>query len=273
MTMSIPPTKDFTTDFWLLMDHLRAAEPFAFSRFSDGEIFMMQNQEIVMARDHCKVKGQVHKIKYAEDDLKHFDPAHHQFYRRQLIGAFVHRQHNYYKGLSCRCCIGDEDFKWQLNILGRAQMMGAEDRYDIGELTWSNLLINANYLLFINEMVPVLREYPIVIVVNKNASLASLRFNITKEFRVGPQCITNDYGIIEEIDQFINTDKVEGRLFLFAASSLSNMAIHKLYEKYPQNTYMDIGSALNPFMPGIGSRRNYMNQFTQKKVTYKPCIW
>ncbi len=266
--ITMPPNKTFDGDFDSFLKMLEGRESFAFSRFSDGEVFMMQGQEIVMAADHCKVKGRVHRISYPEDDYKHYDPEQHEFYREKLVEAFVHRQKNYFKGLSCRCCIGEADFKWQIELIEKGY-----DDCDQGHLTWSNLLINANYLKFLKEMYPVIFTYPIVMTVNKNAQLGDLGLDIKKEFRVGPNCIVNDYSIIEEMLSYIRNNEITGHLFLFAASSLSNMAIHQLYKEFPSNTYMDIGSSLNPFMPGIGSRRSYMNQLNTEQVSYKLCIW
>lgn len=271
MRMTMPPDKTFSGDFDRIREMLETGENFAFSRFSDGEVFMMQGQEIVMAADHSKVKGRVHHVRFAPDDHKHFNPAEHEFYRQALEDAFTHRQKNYFKGVSCRCCIGGKDFNWQMDLISRGY-----DDLDQEHLTWSNLLINANYLNFLNIMLTSIRNRSIILIVNKNADLEhqmSGLFDIKKDFRIGPNCIVNDYGIIEEIDNYIDSNKIENHLFLFAASSLSNMAIHKLYSKHPNNTYMDIGSSLNPLMKGIGSRRNYMRQLDTGTVSYKPCIW
>lgn len=269
ISMGIPPHKTFKGDFDILLDLLKSHEHFAFSRFSDGEVFMMQGQEIVMAADHCKVKGQTHRISYSEDDYKHYNPSEHEFFRQKLEDAFTHRQYKYFKGLSCRCCIGNQDFQWQLKKIREGHV-----GYDDANLTWSNVLINANYLYFIRDMVPEFQKYPVILVINKNANLSTFPlFDIKHSFRVGPNCIVNDYDLIDDINEYIYTKAIYNHLFLFAASSLSNMAIHQLYETYPLNTYMDIGSSLNPFIDGIGSRRNYMKQLDIGSVSYKPCVW
>jgi hypothetical protein len=62
----------------------------------------------------------------------------------------------------------------------------------------------------------------------------------------------NDYGLIETIKNWIDKNRIEGHLFLFSASSLSKMAIHQLYEHSDRNTYIDVGTTLNPFMHAIG---------------------
>ena len=41
---------------------------------------------------------------------------------------------NYFKGISCRCCVGEVNFNWQLENLD-----GDKDN-----LTWANLLVNSN---------------------------------------------------------------------------------------------------------------------------------
>jgi hypothetical protein len=261
--------KTFESDFNSIAMMITIGENFAFSRFSDGEVFMMQGQEIVMAKDYCKVKGVVHMgIGFPEDDYKNFNPDDHGFYRNKLEEAFVHRQHNFIKGLSCRCCIGEKDWEWQLNLLRKGH-----DDLDWNNLSWSNLFINANYLKFVDIMPSLFAKRKIVMTMNKNANLQDLPFNIVKDFRVGPNCIVNDYGIIEEMISWIEKENIQNHLFLFAASSLSNMAIHQLYQRFPNNTYIDIGSALNPFVSGIRSTRNYMRQLDSKKVEYEPCIW
>ena len=39
--------KDFKEDFNILRDKLKAGEHFAFSRFSDGEVFVLENKRLV----------------------------------------------------------------------------------------------------------------------------------------------------------------------------------------------------------------------------------
>jgi hypothetical protein len=272
MPLTMPPNKTFEGDLTAINNMLMKGENFAFARFSDGEVFMMQGQEIVMAADHCKVKGKVHRLSYAEDDHKHFDPKEHEFYRQKLVDSFVYRQHNYIKGISCRCCIGQDYFDWQMDLIKKGY-----DDIDQEHLSWSNLMINANYFNFLKHTLPIFAKKKIVFTVNKNADLEkavpNLGFGFVKDFRVGKNCIVNDYGLIDTIEEWIGENDIKDHLFLFAASSLSNMAIHRLYSKYPENTYMDIGSSLNPFLPGIGSRRNYMNQIQHRSILYQSCIW
>jgi hypothetical protein len=263
--LGVAPTKNFREDLAILKNLLSQKENFAFSRFSDGEVYMLQNKEIILASNSAKVGDINLRGSYSEDDLKHFLPGRDEFYRQKLEEALVFRKDNYYKGLSCRCCIadGEKNFKWQLDKIGTG---------DEHNLTWSNLFINANYLFFINEVVPVIARRKIVMVINKLADIRALGFDIQKDFRVGNYCIQNSYGVIEDIKKWIRETKCENFVFLIAASSLSNMIIHQTYQEFDNNTFIDIGSSLNPFMPGINSRRAYMNQLVGV-VDNKFCIW
>lgn len=263
--LTVNPNKDFRKDLIILGDLLGKGENFAFSRFSDGEIYMLQNKEIILHQNGAKVGDIILGGSYSEDDLKHFVPGRDEFYRQKLEEALIYRQDNYYKGLSCRCCIahGEENFKWQLDKIG----IGDEHN-----LTWANLLINANYLYFIKKIVPILSKRDIVFVVNKNADLRHLPLSIIKDFRIGNYCLQNNYGVIEEIRQWIIQSQIKNAVFLIAASSLSNLIIHQIYKEFDNNTYIDIGSSLNPFMPGINSRRAYMSQLNGIEDT-RVCIW
>ena len=44
--------KNFNQEFDKFLNKIKANEQFAFSRFSDGELFIMQNKTVVLANDH-----------------------------------------------------------------------------------------------------------------------------------------------------------------------------------------------------------------------------
>ena len=88
-----------------------------------------------------------------------------------------------------------------------------------------------------------------------------------------PNIRVDDYNLVDEIKGYIRDNNIKNSVFLISASSLSNMIIHKCYEAYPNNTYIDVGSSLNPFIPGIGSRRAYMSQLSTGVPYGGECIW
>jgi hypothetical protein len=53
------------------------------------------------------------------------------------MDAYRFKKHNYYVGLSCRCCVGNKDFNQML------QWYEGDTSSEF--LTWSNLMLNGNY--------------------------------------------------------------------------------------------------------------------------------
>jgi len=234
--------KTFSEEFNKFKDKLSSRENFAFSRFSDGELFMLKGEKLVLEGDHYITGDKKGPGIYTEEEHKRFDPEKDKFYQDKLVEALQYRKNNYYKGLTG---IVDEDiagvgaFQFQLDLCGEG---------DEEHLSFSNVFINNNYPRFISEIMPIIQEREVVFIVNESATLESLNLNIIKDFRVGSNCIINNYGLVEELKEWIGDNDVTDTVFLFSASTLSNYIIHECFKEYENNTYIDIGSSLNPWM-------------------------
>tara|TARA_R110002110_G_scaffold176155_2_gene380112 strand:+ start:204 stop:1001 length:798 start_codon:yes stop_codon:yes gene_type:complete len=232
--------KDFTKDFDHILKKLKAHENFAFTRFSDGELFILQNKTVVLSDNHYitgDIKG---PNRYTKEEHKEFYPDKHQEYRAKLIECYQHTQDNYYKGIctSTDGHVGRENFDWMIDFHGS----------DHENLTFSNLLINANYSRFVEELIPVIADRPILYVVNKMADLSLLPFDIKKAFLVGSNCMIDNYGTAEEVKEYINQENISDHIILCSAASLSNYVIYEGFKSNPNNTFLDIGSCLNPLL-------------------------
>tara|TARA_Y100000996_G_scaffold284563_1_gene224608 strand:+ start:3097 stop:3906 length:810 start_codon:yes stop_codon:yes gene_type:complete len=267
--------KDFIVDFYMMLERLSDPEGFSFGRYSDGELRVLQNMTLILGDDTYQIGEQVFPwgTNYNKAEQKEFIPDQHKFYYDKLVEAFTFRKKNYYKGLSCRCCVGEQDFQWQLDLYGPG---------DEEHLTWANVLINCNYPSFVEEMIPEFKQHDVILVCSDTAEIDNLGFDVKKDFRVGPNCMVNDYGIIEEIKQYIETNNIENHLFLFAAATLSNYLAHQLFEFNDTNKYMDIGSTLAPLMKMDGWQRNraYLKKYWLNDDEGDPsgyadrtCIW
>jgi hypothetical protein len=250
--------KTFQKHFDMLLEKLKNGEHFGYCRFSDGELRIMQNVELKLASDHNKIGEHIKSASYHLEDHKHFNPNEHQFFHNKLMESYRFKKNNYYVGLSCRCCVGDKDFQQMLNWY--------EGDINSDNLTWANLFLNGNYQQFLDRFIPELKNKKVVYIVNENADLSKLPFNIVKDFRVGRNCIINDYGLIDDVKKWIDDNGIENHIFLFSASSLSNFMIHQLFEYNDKNTYVDIGTTLNPYI-GMKARRGY------HKGNKKICVW
>jgi hypothetical protein len=143
--------------------------------------------------------------------------------------------------------------------------MKKESNRDEEHLSWANLFVNSNYKRFREEMIPELKDKKIVIVCNEKSKLESLPFSVVKDFRVGSNCIINNIDLVDEMISYVKENNIKDHIFLFAASSLGNVLIHKLTEVEPRNTYFDVGSTLNPLL-GLSIDRGYL-------CAYEGVLW
>ena len=250
-------SKDYQKEFDKFLTKIKNKENFAFSRFSDGELFVMKNQKVVLGPGFFITGDRVGQNIYTKEEQKEFIPAKHQFYREKLIEAFQYKSPDYFKGICTKTDVGQKEFEWQLDLHG-------DDNLD--NLTFANLLINSNYSRYIEEVVPLFSGREVIYVVNELANLEGLPFKVKKDFRVGSNCMVNNYDIIEEINKYISENQIKNHLILCSAASLSNMIIHQCYSKNKENTFLDIGSSLNPYLSLEGWRftRGYLTSYWMK---------
>lgn len=269
--------KTFEGDFNKLKSKLIESENFAFSRFSDGEMYILQNVPLKLDQDLIQIGNTSWKGHYKLQDFKHFDPTIHSNFQQHLTKSFQHRQHNYYKGISCSCCVGKPNFDWQINLHGG----------DDESLTWANLWVNGNYSRFIEEIYPILLfEKKCVFIGHHDAQIDHLySFHkpddpnpkpfFQKDFRVGYNAMINDVHVIDEMKEWIEKNNIQNHVFLFSASSFSALAIYELYKDFSNNTYINIGTTLNPifYMP---MERAYLQAYwsgLKHPDLEKICIW
>ena len=256
--------KNFRDEFNKFKQKLREQEHFAFSRFSDGEMYILQNKELVLDNGLIQIGDEKQGGVYQAPDFKHFDPKEHSFYQQKLVESLQYTQPNYYRGISCSCCVGKEQFDWQVDLAGG----------DDETLTWANLWVNGNYPLFITHILPIFYSRDCVFVGHKDANLDRLPFFV-KDFRVGYNAMINDYGKIEEIADWIRENNIENHVFLFSASSFTNLAVYQLFREFPNNTYIDIGTCLTPMMD-MPTHRGYLQAFWNYRPNQdiqKICVW
>jgi hypothetical protein len=250
--------KIFSEEFDKFKGMLEGGVNFAFTRFSDGELFIMQNKEVQLAEQHF-ITGDTQGFGiYPPEEQKHFVPEEHAFYKDKLVEAFQYKHESYYIGLSSRKDVGDEDFEWQLDLRGSK---------DETKLTFANVLINNNYKRYVTEVVPMFNDRDILFVANERADFSRLPFkrNIRKDFRIGSNCMINDYGKVEEVKSYIEDNNIEDHIILCGAASLSNYITHECFKDNQRNTFLDIGSTLNPLlgkgMNGWVHTRGYLTSF------------
>lgn len=241
--------KDFKNDLDKFEVMLVNHEPFAISRNNDGEMKILFNEFINLIN---KENGEF--IYNPNDDS-------HKIFRDKLIESAQYRAENYYVGIACKCCVGDENHKRLKELTNQ----------DEKHLTWGNIFVNSNYKLFIEKIYPLFKEYDVVMVINNKAITYDLNFNdkIVKIFNIGTNAWMSDYNLIEVMKEYIIKNEIRNHLFLFAAGPFTNILIYECFKISEKNMYIDIGSTLDDIMC-LGKTRGYLSG---ANTLNKVCIW
>lgn len=231
---------DFQSDFDIIKSKLTNKEKFAFSKFADGERYILNS------------------IRITNIDNWTFDPTKDDLFYNMLLDSFLYKDPDYYIGISCPCC-DKVSYDWFI------KNKGSEDT----NTTFANIFVNSNYESFKNEMIPTFNTFDeIILIANKDSDLNNVKtiLNVTQFFGIGSEAFKTDLDLPEKILNYISTKNIKNSLFLFCAGPLGNILSHKLWMNNKDNTYIDIGSTLNPWF-----RRDIRHYQKNTNLTNKIC--
>lgn len=239
--------KIFSQDIVYFKNKLENNETFSFSKYADGEWAVIKN----------------HSINNKEF---WFDPTNEndQYKRKALIESFKYKNPNYYVGISCPCCQGIETFNEMKNF----------SEQDEEKLTWANIWVNNNYKYYVDNIIPILNNKNIILFCNENGNINDLPFNPYIVFPLKHNAWEYNWDTIDRAKQLISILKasnINNLVFLFCCGPFGNILCHQLTKYDPDNTYLDIGSTLNPWLKSAGFERlYYMNDNFFSRME---CIW
>lgn len=237
--------QDFTAMRYLLSHRI----PFTFIRFSDGEMEIIANTKLVISEGSVEWRGKKNAANYPAFDNKSFIPERDAAFRTDLVEAAQFRAPHFIKGIRTRGAFGLRD-KTKMIELNSGSLDG---------LTFSDLLINENWRLFIDKAVPLLIDRSdVTFFGNYRAKPELLDANI-RHVKIGDDFIP-DYDVVLEVAMAELINLPLGSTVLSSASSLSNILGHKLFIVRPDLTFIDVGTALNPFIGLDDGLREYHSQ-------------
>jgi hypothetical protein len=239
--------KTFDGDFYKFLSKIMNERHFSLSRWGDGELMILEGKSI-----DIRSKG---------DGEFRYDPNLSQYgiVRNKLINSYTHTDDEYFIGVACPCCVGQEKYEYMKEKSGQ----------DEEHLTWANIFVNSNYVKTVTELIPELNNHVVNLVVNKNSKIDGLPFKSNRTWYVGTDAWYENYNIIYDIINYINHNNVENELFLFAAGPLANILTYELWNINKKNTYIDIGSILDPYLQLKITRGYLRGSETVKRV----CVW
>lgn len=228
----------FRSDLEFLLKKVKNRDKFSFSKYADGEYKILINQPIT------NIDGWSFK---PDSDSTEF---------QLLLESFKYGHENYYVGVSCTCCQPMSHVQWMRNNVGSKNV------------TWANLFVNSNYEFFKDNFLPEFNKWEgrVVLYANKVGLGKELPFKVDKYIPLNLNSWKEP-----EVSKIIEDSKIyseeEGnQLFIFSAGPLGNILSHQLHLHNKNNTYIDIGSTINPWI--VGNNRGYL-QGNNKKV----CKW
>lgn len=226
-------TNSFRGDIEFIFNKLKNRDKFSFSKYADGEFAILANRLITNV------------------DNWTFNPKVHNKHRQELVNSFKFKDKDYYVGVSCKCCQPEEHVNW----------MREQSDQDI--LTWANIFVNSNYPYFKENFIPEFSNHDIVLFAREDARVNNLPFKV-EHIPITSQAFIDNFNLVNEFP----IEKYQNKLFLFCAGPLGNMLAAKFWEKNKENTYLDIGSTLNPYL--TETNRGYLSG---KETALKTCIW
>jgi len=242
--------KTFEGDFNKFLNKLKNKEPFSLSRWGDGELSILEEKNLDLRE---KGNGEFRYDK---------DIEIYQQLRKKMMDSYTHKDDEYYVGVACPCCVGDEKYQHMKTLSGQ----------DEDHLTWANIFVNSNYPKFVDEFIPELNNHKINLIVNEKSSLINIPFPVfpgLTVWYVGTDAWVTNYDLVEEISDHIFDNDINNEVFLIAAGPFANILTHKLWEVSTNNTYIDIGTVLDPYL-GLKLTRGYLNGGA---TLNKTCVW
>ena len=228
----------FTEDIKFLFNKLKNKQHFSFSKYADGEYKVLRNEIIT----NC--------------DNWTFNPEYHQLEHQYLLDSYYYSDSEYYIGISCPCCQPESHIQWM------------RDNVKSKNITWANLFVNANYEYFKNNFFPEFNNWEgeVTLVANEQGENKKLPFKIDNYLPIQIGSWFNP--ALEHIINILKEKAIQSnnQLFLFSGGPLGNILCHQLHLVNKNNTYIDIGSTITPWI--VGNNRGYLNN-NQNKV----CIW
>ena len=75
--------------------------------------------------------------------------------------------------------------------------------------------------------------------------------------------MVNDFNVSQMVADYIKENEIKNHIILCSAASLSNFVIYNCYKENQNNTFLDIGSCLNPLLnlEGWKYTRGYLTSY------------
>jgi hypothetical protein len=239
--------RDFNKELLFFLEKIKNNEHFSLSRWGDGELMILEKKFI--------------DLRNTKNGEFRYDPNLIQYSKmwNKLMESYTHSFENYFIGIACACCVGQEKFEYMKKL----------SRQKEENLTWANIFVNSNYNTFIKLYSKEFENHNIIMVVNEKGDTNKLPFKVSKTYTVGTDAWFENYNLVDIIKKDILNNKINNTIFLFAAGPFANILTYELWDYDQSNTYIDIGSVYDVQL-GMKATRGYL---MGAPTLQKKCIW
>ena len=220
--------KHFVEDFYKFKNKILSKENFAYARYADGEVRLMLGIGVGKNTQAYNQDG------WSCDEKMYL-------LGKVLLDSIRHTESNYYYAITSPNQNKNDYSYLYSRILQKEQ-----------NITFADLWINGNYSLFKDFIHKELNEDVVLIASDDGLgrNLSPLR---CKQYIPIPKDCVNFYEQnYLQIDQYLEelASSHKNTLFFVSAGPLSEVIIHKLFCKNPNNRYIDVGSAIDEIIHG-----------------------
>lgn len=241
---SIPKPK---RDLAKLVQMTREKSPYTFVRFSDGEIEILRNRKLVIESGKTEFRGKTFQNSFPAFDRKSFSPENDYEIRADLISAATFANRTYFKGIPTLSNNATRDREFLLRLSG-----GFSE-----QITFSDLLINSNYLAARESFFPLLAKSAKDLFIVGNWRCKPVSYLSRSTLIPIPDNFFQNYAEVKKQAMQTLLAVPERAVVLSSASSLSNILGKELCLLRPDLTFVDVGTALNDLLGLPSNTRTY----------------
>ena len=234
--------QDPIKDLQYLFKLLESKTPFCFIRFSDGETEIINNNFLEISNYGLKYRGKNFDNPYSSCDYKIFDPKRDYEFRKDLLLSATFISDFYFKGIS-----GSHNMESGNNLNTDQKSLIDFNYGSLKNLTFSDIFINSNYLMFRKHIDKILNTFSSGYVVANFQSILIGPLNGFKLLPI-PNFVFQHYNDLLEDHLKVLINAPSNSIVLSSASSYSNILGRKLHEIRPDLFFLDIGTALNDYL-------------------------
>jgi len=163
----------------------------------------------------------------------------HEHFRAKFLAALTYSAPGYYIGLACRSDHA-EQYAHFFNELKKLTRLPEE------QLTFARVFHSYNYRQFNEDFLPAVFKRKLFLVCNERADSSTIP-NVIRRWNVSAvNASLHSLGVIDEIKSYIQSEHLCGGVFLLSTGPSAAIFAHELWSANRENTYVDIGSTLDP---------------------------